>query len=83
LDDQNIPQGPDWRRLTVLFLWYLAGLPVAYVMQQPCSIGAPGIWARTFRVFVEGVVAFGLGGVLYVGAISVLTAPEVDIFTPL
>jgi hypothetical protein len=70
LDDHNIPQGPDWRRLTILFLWYLAGVPVAYVMQQPCSVGAPGTWARAFRVFVEGIVAFGLGGVIYVGVFS-------------
>ena len=63
----DIPQGPDWRRLTILFLWYLSGIPIAYVMQDSCSVGAPGTWARAFRVFVEGVVAFGLGGLIYVG----------------
>jgi hypothetical protein len=67
LDDPTIPQGPDWRRLSVLFLWYLAGVPVAYVMHEPCSVGAPGIWARAIRVFIEGVVAFGLGAFIYVG----------------
>jgi len=61
----DIPQGPDWGRLTILFLWYLSGIPIAYVMQDSCSIGAPGTWARAFRVFIEGVVAFGLGGFIY------------------
>jgi len=61
----DIPQGPDWNRLTILFLWYLSGIPIAYIMQDPCSVGAPGIWARAFRVFIEGVVAFGLGGFIY------------------
>jgi len=65
VDDCNVPQGPDWRRLTILFLWYLAGVPVAYVMYGPCSVGAPGTWARATRVFIEGVVAFGLGGFIY------------------
>jgi len=63
----DIPQGPDWGRLTILFLWYLSGIPIAYVMQDSCSVGAPGTWARAFRVFIEGVVAFGLGGLIYVG----------------
>jgi hypothetical protein len=36
-------------------------------MQDSCSVGAPGTWARAFRVFIEGVVAFGLGGLIYVG----------------
>jgi len=62
----DIPQGPDWGRLTILFLWYLSGIPIAYVMQDSCSVGAPGTWARAFRVFIEGVVAFGLGGLIYV-----------------
>ena len=60
-------QGPDWRRLTILFLWYLMGIPIAYTMQNSCSVGAPGTWARAGRVFIEGVVAFGLGGFIYVG----------------
>jgi len=50
----------------VLFLWYLSGIPIAYVMQDACSVGAPGTWARAFRVFLEGIVAFGLGGFIYV-----------------
>jgi hypothetical protein len=70
----DIPQGPDWRRLTILFLWYLSGFPIAYVMQDSCSVGAPGTWARAFRVFIEGVVAFGLGGLIYVGIFSFLIA---------
>jgi len=61
----NIPQGPDWRRLTILFAWYLAGIPTAYVMHNSCVVGAPGIWARAIRVFIEGIVAFGLGGFIY------------------
>jgi len=60
-------QGPDWKRLTILFLWYLMGIPIAYTMQDSCSVGAPGTWARGGRVFIEGVVAFGLGGFIYVG----------------
>jgi hypothetical protein len=68
LAGQNIPQGPDWRRLTILFAWYLAGIPTAYMMYDSCIVGAPGIWARGIRVFIEGIVAFGLGGFLYVGA---------------
>ncbi len=63
----NIPQGPDWRRLTILFTWYLAGIPTAYMMHGTCAIGAPGTWARGIRVFIEGIVAFGLGGFIYVG----------------
>jgi len=59
--------GPDWKRLTILFLWYLMGVPIAYTMQNSCSVGAPGTWARAGRVFIEGVVAFGLGGFIYVG----------------
>ena len=59
--------GPDWRRLTILFLWYLMGIPIAYTMQNTCSVGAPATWARAGRVFIEGVVAFGLGGFIYVG----------------
>lgn len=60
-------QGPDRRRLTILFLWYIVGIPIAYTMQNSCSVGAPGTWARAGRVFIEGVVAFGLGGFIYVG----------------
>ena len=60
-------QGPDWKRLSILFLWYLMGIPIAYTMQNSCSVGAPGTWARAGRVFIEGVVAFGLGGFIYVG----------------
>ena len=68
--------GPDWRRLTILFLWYLVGIPIAYTMQNTCSVGAPGTWARAGRVFIEGVVAFGLGGVIYVGTkVKVLRLP--------
>ena len=66
LAGHNIPQGPDWRRLTILFAWYLAGIPTAYVMHDSCVVGAPGIWARAIRVFIEGLVAFGLGGLIYV-----------------
>lgn len=66
LAGHNIPQGPDWRRLTILFAWYLAGIPTAYVMHDSCAVGAPGIWARAIRVFIEGLVAFGLGGLIYV-----------------
>ncbi len=62
----NIPQGPDWRRLSILFTWYLAGIPTAYMMHDTCAIGAPGTWARGIRVFIEGIVAFGLGGLIYV-----------------
>ncbi|KAI0303385.1 hypothetical protein B0F90DRAFT_1367097 [Multifurca ochricompacta] len=65
VNDQNVPRSPDWRRLTILFLWYLAGIPTAYVMYDSCSIGAPGTWARAIRVFIEGVVAFSLGGSIY------------------
>jgi hypothetical protein len=67
LAGQHIPQGPDWRRLTILFAWYLAGIPTAYMMYGTCAVGAPGIMARGIRVFIEGVVAFGLGGFIYVG----------------
>ena len=70
LAGHNIPQGPDWRRLAILFSWYLAGIPTAYVMHNSCTMGAPGIWARAIRVFIEGVVAFGLGGFIYVGHLS-------------
>ncbi|KAI0255395.1 hypothetical protein BJV78DRAFT_1151779 [Lactifluus subvellereus] len=80
VDDCNVPQGPDWRRLTILFLWYLAGVPVAYVMYDPCSVGAPGTWARATRVFIEGMVAFGLGGFIYVGICPFLTAHWGDIY---
>jgi hypothetical protein len=72
LTSQNIPQGPDWRRLTILFSWYLAGIPTAYMMYDTCAIGAPGTWARGIRVFIEGIVAFGLGGLIYVGIFSFL-----------
>jgi len=65
LAGHNIPQGPDWRRLTILFAWYLAGIPTAYVMHGSCVVGAPGIWARAIRVFIEGLVAFGLGSLIY------------------
>jgi len=65
LAGHNIPQGPDWRRLTILFSWYLAGIPTAYVMYNSCTVGAPGIWARAIRVFIEGIVAFGLGAFIY------------------
>ena len=60
-------QGPDWKRLSILFLWYLMGIPIALTMQNSCSVNAPGTWARAGRVFIEGVVAFGLGGFIYVG----------------
>lgn len=36
------------------------------MMYGTCSVGAPGIMARGIRVFIEGVVAFGLGGFIYV-----------------
>jgi hypothetical protein len=67
LAGQNIHQGPDWYRLTILFTWYLAGFPTAYTMYDTCAVGAPGTWARGIRVFIEGIVAFGLGGFIYVG----------------
>jgi hypothetical protein len=67
LAGQNIHQGPDWHRLTVLFTWYLTGIPTAYMMYDTCAVGAPGTWARGIRVFIEGIVAFGLGGFIYVG----------------
>jgi len=70
----DVPQGPDWGRLAILFSWYLSGIPIAYIMQDSCSVGAPGTWARAFRVFIEGVVAFGLGGVIYVGIKFILSA---------
>jgi len=64
-DLANYKTQPDWKRLTILLLWYLAGLPIAYMMQDSCSVGAPGTWARGFRVIIEGIVAFGLGGFIY------------------
>jgi len=66
LTGYNTPQGPDWKRLSILFLWYIAGVPIAFSMQDSCSVGAPGTWARAIRVFIEGIVAFGLGGFIYV-----------------
>ena len=63
----KFPQCPDWRRLSILFLWYISGIPTAYIMHVPCSTGAPGVWARAGRVFIEGVVAFGLAGLIHVG----------------
>jgi hypothetical protein len=66
-DLANYKTQPDWKRLTILLLWYLAGLPIAYMMQDSCSVGAPGTWARAFRVIIEGIVAFGLGSIIYVG----------------
>jgi hypothetical protein len=65
LSEHKFPQCPDWRRLSILFLWYLSGIPTAYVMHVPCSAGAPGVWARAGRVFIEGVVAFGLAGLIH------------------
>ncbi|KAN0141301.1 hypothetical protein V8E53_001057 [Lactarius tabidus] len=59
------PPSPDWRRFTILLFWYLAGLPVAYVMRGTCSAEAPGTWGRALRVFIEGIVAFGLAGCIY------------------
>jgi hypothetical protein len=59
------PPSPDWRRFTILLFWYLAGFPVAYVMRGTCSAEAPGTWGRALRVFIEGVVAFGLAGCIY------------------
>jgi hypothetical protein len=82
LAGHDVPQGPDWGRLTILFLWYLSGIPTAYMMGDSCSVGAPGTWARALRVFIEGIVAFGLGGVIYVGTfpfcfrVSVFDADE-------
>jgi len=63
----KLPQSPDWLRLSILFLWYISGIPTAYIMHVPCSTGAPGVWARAGRVFIEGVVAFGLAGLIHVG----------------
>jgi hypothetical protein len=71
----DIPQGPDWPRLTILFAWYLAGIPTAYVMRDSCVVGAPGIWARAIRVFIEGLVAFELGGLAYVGQFFFVVGP--------
>ncbi|KAF8478939.1 hypothetical protein DFH94DRAFT_33741 [Russula ochroleuca] len=39
-------------------------------MYNSCTVGAPGIWARAIRVFIEGIVAFGLGAFIYVGHLS-------------
>jgi len=40
------------------------------MMYDTCAVGAPGIWARGIRVFIEGIVAFALGGFLYVSLFS-------------
>jgi len=63
--DHDLAPSPDWRRFSVLSLWYLAGYPVAYIMREPCISEAPGTWGRAIRVFIEGVVAFGLAGSIY------------------
>ncbi|KAI9457771.1 hypothetical protein BJY52DRAFT_1223686 [Lactarius psammicola] len=65
VDSHDLTPSPDWGRLTILLLWYLAGIPTAYVMQGPCSAEAPGTWGRAIRVLIEGVVAFGLAGCIY------------------
>ncbi|KAH9028089.1 hypothetical protein EDB85DRAFT_1625904 [Lactarius pseudohatsudake] len=65
VDEHNLIPSPDWRRLTILSLWYLTGIPVAYVMRGPCSVEAPGTWGRGIRVVIEGIVAFGLAGCIY------------------
>ncbi|KAI0262884.1 hypothetical protein BC834DRAFT_365969 [Gloeopeniophorella convolvens] len=64
--DSNEQPRPDWSRLTILFLWYLAGVPTAYLNHSPCSLVAPGIWARTVRVLIEGIVSFAFGSLIYV-----------------
>src|SRR5579859_2368366 len=74
VDDRNVTPSPDWRRLTVLLLWYLAGIPVAWVMRGPCIAEAPETWGRAIRVFIEGVVAFGLAGCIYVSNLLLLTS---------
>ena len=67
MDEHDLsPPSPDWRRFTILLFWYLAGIPVAYVMRGTCSAEAPGTWGRALRVFIEGIVAFGLAGCIYV-----------------
>ena len=60
---------PDWRRFTILLFWYLSGLSVAYAMRVTCGTEAPGTWGRVLRVFIEGVVSFGLAGCIYVRTI--------------
>jgi hypothetical protein len=65
VDNHNLTPSIDRRRLSILSFWYLAGIPVAYVMQGPCIAEAPGTWGRAMRVLIEGVVAFGLAGCIY------------------
>jgi hypothetical protein len=43
------------------------GIPIAYMIQDSCSVGAPGIWAHSIRAFIEGIVVFALGAFIYVG----------------
>src|SRR6266702_1816245 len=74
VDEHDLTPSPDWRRLTILLLWYLAGIPLAYVMQGSCSAEAPGTWGRAIRVFIEGVVAFGLAGCIYVSTFLILAS---------
>ena len=71
--DHDLTPSPDWRRFTVLSLWYIAGYPVAYIMREPCISEAPGTWGRAIRVFIEGIVAFGLAGSIYVSIFLILT----------
>ena len=72
--DHDLTPSPDWRRFTVLSLWYTAGYPVAYIMREPCISEAPGTWGRAIRVFIEGIVAFGLAGSIYVSISPILTS---------
>jgi hypothetical protein len=43
------------------------GIPNAYMMQDSCSVGAPGIWVHKSRALLEGIVVFALGAFIYVG----------------
>ncbi|KAH9171482.1 hypothetical protein EDB89DRAFT_2243460 [Lactarius sanguifluus] len=80
VDEHNLIPSPDWRRLTILSLWYLTGIPVTYVMRGPCSVEAPGTWGRGIRVVIEGIVAFGLAGCIYLGESDrIFVAPDIQV----
>ena len=70
-EHKHSPPSPDWGRFTILLFWYLAGFLVAYGMRGNCSAEAPGIWGRALRVFIEGIVGFGLAGSIYVRTIMI------------
>ncbi|KAI0261041.1 hypothetical protein BC834DRAFT_897752 [Gloeopeniophorella convolvens] len=58
------PPRPDWTRLTIHFIWNLAGVPIAYLKYNPCHIDALKTWNRTKLVLIEGMIS--LGFVIYV-----------------